>query len=186
LQVLVLIIVAFVVIVILSIFGLFMTWIGGIVAIITYLLLSYVIGKLLHKIDDGSGTNDNFINFLKNIISFPPAFLIAVSSPVWDVRNYCAFHPDTSGAPAFYESDLNRCIENIWDFVEGESGFGTFLINAGYWINGLLLAAIIIFICFFIYTVVVPELKTKKAKKAKKTKKVKKAKKTVKKSKKSK
>ena len=60
--------------------------------------------------------DDELEDKISFVIGLGPGCLVAFSTPIWQPSIFCDSHPDVSKAPAFYDSDLNRCLEDIWSY----------------------------------------------------------------------
>ena len=133
----------------LSLFAQVMTLLGSVFGIITYLLFAYFMKKVLSVLDDGMG-NEDFKNILKNIVAFPPALLVAMTSPFWNTTAYCNFAGSDEVLIPLIEMDIKRCIEDVSGFIDGGLGIHSGFLTMTYWMNGLLLVGFIILLILFI------------------------------------
>ena len=143
------ILLAFVLFVSLSLFAQVMSLLGAIFGITAYMLFAHLMKKVTSLIDDGMGDED-FNNILKNVVAFPPALLIAMTSPFWNTTAYCNFVGSDELLIPLIEMDIQSCIENVSGFIDSGLGLHSVFLTMTYWMNGLLFAGFLILLILFI------------------------------------
>ena len=107
----------FILVIFLKIFLSF-SWLGAGVSLLIFLAIRYVVHKFSEKMDISSTKlglsrykyKDESDETLKNILSWPPTFLIMTTSPFWDTSNYCTEMVGSS-------SSISSCVEDVWYYI---------------------------------------------------------------------